>query len=76
MTIQALYEYYQQHPIVTTDSRNVPKGALFFALKGDRFNGNQFAAQALEQGAAFAIIDDANYQTQGCILVDNVLETL
>ena len=58
MTIEQLYEIYQQHPVVTTDSRNCPEGSIFFALKGDNFNGNRFAAAALEQGCAYAVVDE------------------
>ena len=45
MEIAALYELFQQHPQITTDSRNCPKGSIFFALKGASFNGNAFAAK-------------------------------
>lgn len=55
---EKLYDIYLDHPVITTDSRNVPEGSLFFALKGERFDGNQYAFQALKQGAAFAIVDD------------------
>ena len=58
MTIEQLYEIYLQHPVVTTDSRNCPEGSIFFALKGDNFNGNRFAAAALEQGCAYAVVDE------------------
>ena len=51
MNIAALYQLYQQHPVVTTDSRNCPTGSIFIALKGESFNGNTFAAQALEKAA-------------------------
>lgn len=53
-----LYDLYLAHPQVTTDSRNISPGALFFALKGASFDGNRFAISALEQGAAAAVIDD------------------
>ena len=53
-----LYDLYKRHPHVTTDSRNVPEGSLFFALRGERFDGNRFAADALERGAAYAVVDD------------------
>jgi len=77
MEISQLYEHYKNHPQVITDSRRIKKGCLFFALKGERFDGNTFAAEALRQGAAYSIIDDANYNVDtSCILVDNVLETL
>ncbi|MBR3726294.1 MAG: UDP-N-acetylmuramoyl-tripeptide--D-alanyl-D-alanine ligase, partial [Prevotella sp.] len=58
MNIKKLYEFYKQHPIVTTDSRDCPEGSIFFALKGESFDGNQFALQALEKGCALAVVDD------------------
>ena len=57
MTIKELYKLYQEHPCITTDSRDCPEGSIFLALKGDRFDGNQFAIKALEQGCAYAIVD-------------------
>ena len=57
MTIKELYKLYQEHPCITTDSRDCPEGSIFLALKGDRFDGNQFALKALEQGCAYAIVD-------------------
>ena len=59
MDIKELYKLYQQHPCITTDSRNCPKGSIFLALKGASFNGNQFALQALEKGCSYAIVDEA-----------------
>jgi UDP-N-acetylmuramoyl-tripeptide--D-alanyl-D-alanine ligase len=53
-----LYKLFVQHPAVCTDSRNVVKNSIFFALKGENFDGNRFALQALEQGAAYAVVDD------------------
>ena len=79
MKIAELYELYKQHPVVTTDSRKCPQGALFFALKVDSFNGNAFAAQALEQGCAYAIVDEAEYAVgddERYILVEDVLAAL
>lgn len=77
MKIAALYKLYTQHLLVDTDTRAIRKNTLFFALKGDHFNGNRFAEEALNLGASFAIIDDKAYQTdKNIILVDNVLETL
>ena len=58
MDIKELYRLYQQHPVITTDSRDCPKDSIFLALKGASFNGNQFAAQALEKGCAYAIVDE------------------
>ena len=59
MDIQKLYEFYTRHPRVTTDSRDCPEGSIFIALRGDSFDGNQFAAQALEKGCSLAVVDDA-----------------
>ena len=58
MDIKELYKLYQQHPCITTDSRDCPEGSIFLALKGEKFNGNQYALQALEKGCAYAIVDE------------------
>ncbi len=58
MEIQELYQFYKQHPVVTTDSRDCPEGSIFIALKGESFDGNKFAAQALDKGCALAVVDD------------------
>lgn len=79
MDIRSLYDIFRQHPTVTTDSRNCPPNSIFFALKGDTFDGNMFADKALEQGSAFAVVDEPQYAPQGdnrYILVDNCLLTL
>ena len=87
MSIDFLYEIYKQHPVVSTDSRRTPDGCLFFALKGETFDGNKFAAKALESGAAVAVVDDASVVPDGDLLsaaqpgghyfvVADVLETL
>ncbi len=77
MAIQELYQLYLQHPVISTDTRKIAPGSLFFALKGDKFDANTFTAQALEAGAAYAVIDDAAYRTSDrCVLVDDVLSTL
>ncbi len=55
MDIKELYAFYKQHPVVTTDSRDCPDGSIFVALKGDTFDGNKFAVQALEKGCALAL---------------------
>ncbi len=78
-TIEEIYEIYRQHPVVTTDNRQCEEGAMFFALKGASFDGNRFAASALEAGCAYAVVDEAEFAPEGdgrYILVDNVLETL
>jgi UDP-N-acetylmuramoyl-tripeptide--D-alanyl-D-alanine ligase len=77
MTIEALYEIYKQHPSVQTDTRKLKKGDIFFALKGGNFNGNSFAASALEAGASYAVIDEKEFETAGkTILVPDVLTSL
>ena len=63
MDIKQLYKLYQQHPCITTDSRNCPEGSIFLALKGETFDGNKFALQALEKGCAYAIVDDKSLFT-------------
>ena len=76
-TIEELYQIYLKHPSVQTDTRKLKPGDIFFALKGENFNGNAFAKQAVEAGAAYVVIDDAAYEISGkTILVDNVLECL
>ena len=77
MTIQQLYQLFLQHPVVTTDSRDVPAGSIFFALKGETFDGNQYASAALEQGAAYAVVDDpAVAAGSSMVLVSDVLQAL
>lgn len=77
MKIDELYHLFQKNPSIQTDTRKLQKGDIFFALKGDNFNGNSFAAKALEAGAAYAIIDEAAFAvSKQCILVDDVLTTL
>lgn len=77
MTIEQLYSIYVKYPSVQTDTRKLKEGDLFFALKGENFNGNLFAKEALEKGAVYAIVDetiaDAN---ERIIKVDDVLTTL
>lgn len=77
MKIPEIYQLYIHHPRITTDSRNCPKGSLFFALKGDKFDGNAYASQALSTGAAYAVIDNPDYYTgERTILVENSLKML
>ena len=79
MEISELYKIFEQHPVVTTDSRDCPQGSIFFALKGASFNGNAFAAKAIEQGCAYAVVDEQEYAPQGderFILTDDCLKTL
>lgn len=74
---ESIYQKFQEHPVISTDSRKISPGCLFFALKGDNFNGNLFALKALEQGASFAITDEALHPSDPRVfLVDDVLTTL
>ena len=81
MEIKELYTLYQQHPCITTDSRDCPKDSIFLALKGESFDGNKFAIAALEKGCSYTIIDNAqcimhNAQyRERLILVDDCLQT-
>lgn len=79
MEIFELYSIYNQCNGVSTDTRNITENSLFFALKGENFNANDFALQALENGAAFAVVDDKNLkklENNKLIVVDDVLKTL
>ena len=72
-----MYKRQIHNPQITTDSRNCPKGSIFFALKGDKFDGNQYAGKALASGCVYAVIDNPDYYIgERTILVDNVLKTL
>ncbi|MBR5684915.1 MAG: UDP-N-acetylmuramoyl-tripeptide--D-alanyl-D-alanine ligase [Muribaculaceae bacterium] len=80
MDIQELYAFYQQHPVITTDSRDCPEGSIFIALKGESFDGNQFAAQALEKGCALAVVSDEQvynsyHGDKMMVLVPDTLQT-
>ena len=86
MDIKQLYQLYQQHPCITTDSRDCPEGSIFLALKGESFDGNKFAVSALEKGCAYAIIDEpeildnpdnreSDKLAKKLILVDDCLQT-
>ncbi|MBO7471933.1 MAG: UDP-N-acetylmuramoyl-tripeptide--D-alanyl-D-alanine ligase [Bacteroidaceae bacterium] len=78
MNTKALYAVYKEHPLVTTDSRKCPEGSIFFALKGETFDGNNYAVQALEKGCAFAVVDNPEIakQDERLILVPDVLKAL
>lgn len=77
MEISELYKIFEKHPVVTTDSRDCPKGSIFFALKGDSFDGNKFAAMALEKGCSYAVVDEPEFANdERCILVDDCLKAL
>ena len=74
---QELYQLYLKNPIVCTDTRAIKKGSIFFALKGPNFNGNAFAEKAIEQGAAFCVIDEPQFKKdERFILVEHGLKAL
>jgi UDP-N-acetylmuramoyl-tripeptide--D-alanyl-D-alanine ligase len=74
---EQLYQLYLQHSAISTDTRKISRGCLFFALKGDKFDANKFAQLAIEAGAAYAIIDDRAYRAdERYILVEDVLSAL
>ena len=77
MNIEDLYSLYSKNYLVDTDTRTIRPNSMFFSLKGDNFNGNSFAKEAIELGARHCVIDEAEYEIEGVtILVNNVLETL
>lgn len=77
MDLTLLYEAYRQSGKVSTDTRQITPGSVFFALKGDKFNANEFAAEALSKGASYAVVDEAKFAVnEKYFLVPNVLETL
>jgi UDP-N-acetylmuramoyl-tripeptide--D-alanyl-D-alanine ligase len=77
MSIEELYQIFIQYPSIQIDTRKLKKGDLYFALKGPNFNGNNFARQAIDAGAAYAIIDEPDFAIgEKTILMDEVLTTL
>lgn len=77
MKTKDIYQFYLEcDQQIFTDTRKVVEGGLFFALKGDNFNGNKYAQQALEAGAKYAIVDEAEYAGDNIILVKNTLKCL
>jgi UDP-N-acetylmuramoyl-tripeptide--D-alanyl-D-alanine ligase len=77
MKINQLYQIYLAHPVICTDTRKIESNSIFFALRGENFDANTFAKQALQAGAAYAVIDNADYaKGERYILVDDVLTAL
>jgi UDP-N-acetylmuramoyl-tripeptide--D-alanyl-D-alanine ligase len=75
--INELYEVFLETGSVVTDTRKLSRGSIFFALKGDRFDGNKFAVDALKQGCRMAVVDDQSLKNiRNCLWVPNVLEAL
>lgn len=76
-TTEEIYQLFGENPVICTDTRKIEENCIFFALKGENFNGNKFAGTALEKGAGFAIIDEKEFLiSDKTILVENVLQTL
>ncbi len=77
VSLEQLYSLFLKHSAITTDSRNCPAGSIFFALKGETFNGNDFVPQALESGCAYAVCDeDRHWNDERCLLTEDCLSTL
>jgi UDP-N-acetylmuramoyl-tripeptide--D-alanyl-D-alanine ligase len=75
--MSSLYQIFLDHPDICTDTRKLTKGCIFFALKGDNFNGNLFAGKALNEGAAYAVVDEKEAViNERCILVEDGLTAL
>ena len=77
MTTEEIYQLFKQHPVISTDTRKIVPGSIFFALKGAQFDANTFAEQAIAEGAAYAVIDNPSYQINDkYILVEDSLTAL
>ncbi|MCH8547098.1 MAG: UDP-N-acetylmuramoyl-tripeptide--D-alanyl-D-alanine ligase [Cryomorphaceae bacterium] len=77
MNLDRIYQAYAQHGLVSTDSRNIPQGAVFFALKGPNFDGNQYAEEAINKGAIASVVDDPSLANEDhLIYVPDVLKAL
>ncbi|MDX1903529.1 MAG: UDP-N-acetylmuramoyl-tripeptide--D-alanyl-D-alanine ligase [Thermonemataceae bacterium] len=75
--LNKIYHIYHKNPKISTDTRKIEPGSIFFALKGENFNGNTFVKEAFEKGASFCVIDEAAYQiNEQCFLVQDVLQML
>ena len=70
MDIKRIFDIYRRHSVITTDSRDCPPGSIFVALRGEKFDGNKFAATALRNGCSYAVVDNPEYATDDrCLLV-------
>ena len=77
MNISDLHSIFKRYPFICTDTRRITKGSIFFALKGEKFNGNKFAEKAINEGCAYAIVDEEGlYENDKIILVENALVCL
>lgn len=76
-SIEKLYEFYlSAGQAICTDTRKLVKGSVFFALKGDNFNANEFAPKAIDAGCAWAVTDESQYVSGNTVLVPDVLKAL
>ena len=76
MSTDKLYDYFYNSKSVSIDSRTVQKGDIYFALKGERFDGNKFAKDAIKNGASFAVIDDHSLNHPNFLKVESSLKAL
>ena len=76
MISSELYKYFKESSSVYTDTRLINKGSIFFALKGENFDGNKFAEEAIKNGASYAVVDDQSLNNPKFIKVKNVLKSL
>lgn len=77
ITTEKLYEVFKSNPVISTDTRTITPGCIFFALKGGNFNGNKFAAEAISKGAAYAVVDEQEFvSSDKCLFVSDVLKAL
>ncbi len=77
ITMKSLYEIFREYTLISTDSRNISPGCIFFALKGPNFNGNTFSEKALSLGASYVVIDEPEYKKdERYIVVEDVLKAL
>jgi UDP-N-acetylmuramoyl-tripeptide--D-alanyl-D-alanine ligase len=76
MQTEILYQLFRESTGLSTDSRTITRGQIFFALWGNNYNGNKFAAEALDRGASYAVIDDPAFETEKTMLVDDCLTEL
>lgn len=76
-SLEELYKIYLKYPKISKDSREITSNCIYFALKGENFNGNKFASNALNSGAKYAVVDEAEFaKNEQYLLVENVLSTL
>ncbi len=77
METPAIYTIYQQHPQICNDTRNISAGCIYWAIKGERFDGNTFVQQAFALGAAYCVVDNPIYAiNEKCLLVEDSLKAL